>query len=199
MADDKKKLDDSADDGSDIEFIGTPEDAPKQADAGVTSDTSASASAETLSAELKKAKNDYLYLMAEFENYKRNAIRERSDLAKYGSERIVRELLDLMDTFDRAFEMEVTAENVASFREGMLMIAREMKNLLDRFGVKEIDSLGKPFDPAVHEALSSEESDSVTPGHISQVFKKAYKLHDRLIRPAQVVVAKEPKKDSSGD
>lgn len=140
----------------------------------------------------EKYKNDYLYLRAEFENYKRNAIKERSEMMKYGPERIARDLLEIVDNFDRALSANVTAESFANFKQGVEMTAQELKNLLAKNSINEVPTEGVAFDPAVHEALSSEPTDKVPPGHISKVFKKAYKLHDKLIRPAQVIVATKP-------
>lgn len=147
-----------------------------------------------LTAELEKAKNDYLYLRADFDNYRKSVIKERSDLIKYGSERLLLELLDLLDNFDRALSFEITAENLQSFKEGMDLTRKGFDKVLTKFGVTAIESEGKPFDPTIHEALSSEETDKVPAGHVFREFKKGYKLHDRLIRPAQVVVAKELQK-----
>lgn len=147
---------------------------------------------ERLKAELEKAKNDYLYLRADFDNYRKSVIKERSDLMKYGSERLLGDLLNVLDNFDRALSLEVTPENLNSFKEGMVLTRNEFMKVLTKFGVTPVESEGVPFDPTIHEALSSEETDQVAPGHVARVFKKAYKLHDRLIRPAQVVVAKEP-------
>ncbi len=143
---------------------------------------------ENLGEELAKAKKDYLYLLAEFDNYRRNAVKERSDLLKFGSERFVREFLNVYDNFERALETEVTEENFTSFRDGIGLIQAEMKSLLLRFAVEEVDSIGKPFDPSKHEALGSEPNAELPAGHIARVFKKAYKMHDKLIRPAQVTV-----------
>ena len=145
--------------------------------------------------ELAKAKNDYLYLRAEFENYKRNAIKERSDLLKYGSERLWVDLLNVLDNFERATESKVAPENLATFVKGIEMTYQDFKNVLSKYGVSEIPSKGAAFDPNVHEALSSEETEEVSPGHISRVFKKPYKLHERVIRPGQVIVAKEMTKN----
>jgi molecular chaperone GrpE len=147
-----------------------------------------------LKAELDKCKSDYLYLRADFDNYRKSVIKERSDLIKYGSERLLTDLLDLLDNFDRALSFEVTPENLQSFKEGMDLTRKGFDKMLTKFGVSALESEGQPFDPSLHEALSSEETDKVAPGHIARVFKKAYKLHDRVIRPAQVVVAKEPPK-----
>ncbi|MFW1373578.1 nucleotide exchange factor GrpE, partial [Vibrio parahaemolyticus] len=88
--------------------------------------------------------------------------------------------------FERALESGADPEK---FREGIQMIHSEVKTMLQRFGVQEVPAEGLAFDPAQHEALSSEPSQSIPPGFVSRVFKKAYKLHDRLLRPAQVVVA----------
>ena len=140
--------------------------------------------------ETAKWKNDYLYLRADFDNYRKNVLKERADLIKYGCERLVGELLGFLDTMDRALEMPITPENVGQFKTGIEMTANELKNVLARFGVQECKTEGEPFNPSEHEALTSEETDLVAPGHVFRVYRKAYKLHDRLIRPAQVVVAK---------
>ena len=152
----------------------------------------ASSEIQKLQEQAEKFKNEYLYLRAEFENYKRNAIKERAELLKYGPERLVRDLLEVADNFERALSTQVTPENLATFKQGVEMTSNDLKNLLQRHNVVEVPTEGVPFDPAVHEALSSEPTDRVAPGHISKVFKKAYKLHDKVIRPAQVVVAKKP-------
>lgn len=143
--------------------------------------------------ELDKTKKEYLYLLAEFENYKKHVIKERSDMRKYGSERLVIDLLNVLDIFETALRTEVTADALASFRKGMEMTATEFKGTLQRHGVEEMPAEGQPFDPNLHEAISSEATDTVAEGHISRVFKKPFKLHDRVIRPGQVVVATKPK------
>jgi molecular chaperone GrpE len=138
----------------------------------------------------EKFKNEYLYLRAEFENYKKQAIKERSDTRKYGSERVIVDLLGVLDIFETALATELTPETIANFRKGIEMTASELRNTLQRHGVSEVPSKGQPFDPAVHEALSSEETNDVPNGTVTQVFKKPYKLHDRVVRAGQVVVAK---------
>lgn len=140
----------------------------------------------------EKYKNDFLYLRAEFENYKRHAIKERSDLAKYGAERVLVDLLGVLDNFERALEMKPTPETLHQYVKGVEMTATELKSVLAKHGVTEVPSLGQNFDPSLHEALSSEETSEFEPGRVSRVFKKPYRLHDKLIRPGQVVVAKKP-------
>ena len=123
--------------------------------------------AEELMAQAEKFKNEYLYLRAEFENYKRHAIKERSETLKY-------------------------SENWQNFVKGVEMTAKDFRGVMQKFGVQEVPSFGQAFDPAVHEALSAETSAEVADGCVLRVFKKPYKLHDKLIRPGQVVVAKSP-------
>lgn len=151
-----------------------------------------SADVKKLQEQVEKSKNDYLYLRAEFENYKKHAIKERSDLVKFGSERLAKDLLSVVDNFERALATPVTAENFPVFRQGVELISTDLKNLLGRYGVTEVPTEGVVFDPSSHEALSSEPTDQVPAGHVFRVFQKAYKMHDKLIRPAQVVVAKKP-------
>lgn len=152
-----------------------------------------------LKADLDKARNDFLYLGAEFDNYKKHAIKERSDLVRFGAERFVRDLLDVIDNFERALQMEMTPENQAKLREGVELIYRELQGLLTRHGVQEMNPVGQPFDPSTQEAITSEPTDTHPPGSVSRVFRKAYRLHDRLLRPAQVVVAQAPSKpDENG-
>ena len=147
---------------------------------------------DNLKAQVEKFKNDYLYLRAEFDNYRRNAIKERSELVKYGSERVLVDILGVLDNFERAIENKPTAENLTNYVKGIEMTQAEFKSALVKHGVSEIPSQGAAFDPSVHEALSSEESTEIKPGFITRVFKKPYKLHEKVIRTGQVIVAREP-------
>lgn len=143
--------------------------------------------------EMQKWKNEYLYLRAEFENYKKHAIKERSDLLKFGIERIGRDILEVMDNFERALQTKVSAENLQTFKSGVEMTAKELKEALNKHGIQEVPSENQPFNPQFHEAISTEPTTQVPEGHITKVFKKPYKLHDKVIRMGQVVVATAPK------
>jgi molecular chaperone GrpE len=145
---------------------------------------------EVAAQEINKWRNEYMYLRAEFDNYKKNVIKERSDLRKYGSERLVVDLLATLDLLEAALSTDITPENMATLRKGVELTAHELRSTLQRHGVEEVAAAGAPFDPAVHEALSSEETNEHPEGHVSRVFKKPYKLHDRVVRHGQVVVAK---------
>ncbi len=140
----------------------------------------------------EKLKSEYLYLRADFDNYKKHVIKERADLLKYGSERLLVELLGVLDNFERALETKVSPENLETYSKGVSMTAAELRSTLQRHGIQETPCLGVQFDPMTHEALGSEHSSEYANGHISRVFKKPYKLHDKLIRPGQVVVSKGP-------
>ncbi len=145
-----------------------------------------------LKAELEKSKSDYLYLLAEFDNYRRNSIKERSDLMKFGAEKFSLAIfLACWTISERALESDPKSE--ASFREGVQMIATEMKGLLNKFGVEEVKSEGLAFDPNLHEALSSEPRADMPPATSHAFSKSVLNQNDRLIRPAQVTVASEAK------
>ncbi len=146
--------------------------------------------------EAAKWKSDFLYLKAEFENHKRNAIKERSDLLKFGTERMARDILDVVDNFERAMQTQLTAETLTNYKTGIELTAKELKDVLSKHGIQEVPSEGKAFNPAYHEALSSEPTTAFPVGHISKVFKKPYKLHDKIIRTGQVVVAMAPKTEA---
>ncbi len=171
---------------------------PKNDNSGLGSDEAVAAKGELELAieDAAKWKNDFLYLKAEFENYKRNAIKERSELLKFGTERIARDILDVVDNFERALQTQLTPETIQTYKTGIEMTAKELKDLLAKHGVQEIPSEGQLFNPSFHEALSSEPTTAVPSGHVSKVFKKPYKLHDKVIRTGQVIVATPPKTEA---
>jgi molecular chaperone GrpE len=148
---------------------------------------------ETCKAELEKARSEFLYLKAEFDTYRRNAIRERSELVKYSGEKVLTDLLSIYDNFERALQTEAKESNFESFKQGVKLIAEELRSFFQKHGVTEIPSQGTAFDPNIHEALSAEPTIETPPGHITRVFRKAFKYHDKLLRTGQVVVAQEPK------
>ncbi len=146
---------------------------------------------DQLAQDLEHAKKETLYLRAEFDTYKRNAIKERSDLIKFGCERIVVALLEVIDNLDRALLHPPNKDQIDTYIKGVQMTANELKGVLSKFQVAPVESEGKNFDPVLHEALGSEYSDDMEPGKIIKVFKKPYKLHDRVIRPGQVIISKK--------
>lgn len=145
----------------------------------------------TLELEIEKHRNETLYLRAEFDTYKRNAIKERSELLKYGAERFITELLGVLDNFERALDVH-SPEQFQVLKKGVEMTAAEIKTLLTKFGVQEIQCQGVPFDPMIHEALGQEPTDQTLSGHVHRVFRKPYKMIDKTIRTGQVIVASSP-------
>lgn len=147
--------------------------------------------------ELTRAKNEYLYLRAEFDNYRRQATKERADLIRFAGERLAKDLLETLDIFDSALENEVNEETYKNFVSGIQLTAQQLRSTLTKHQIHEVPSLGAAFDPTLHEALGAEPSDSVESGHVTRVFKKAYKFHDKVLRPGQVIVAKGKDKSNT--
>lgn len=146
---------------------------------------------EKLQEEVNKWKNDYLYLRAEFDNFRKQSIKERSDLIKYGPERFLSDFVEVIDNLDRALLATPTTDTIESYVQGVQMIAGEFKALMAKHGVTTEDCLKTPFDPIKHEALGTEPTNELPPGHVTRVIKSPYRLHDKLLRPAQVLVAVE--------
>jgi len=145
---------------------------------------------EELKAQLKEQQNKYLYLYAEFENYKKRAIKERSELVKFGHESLAREILQVTDNLDRA--LEHTA-NVDALVSGIKMVNQQLKDTLFKFGVTPVTAVGQKFDPERHEAVGQEKisshSNGQEDGSVLREHQKGYTIHGRLLRPARVVVA----------
>ncbi len=133
-------------------------------------------------------------LSADFENFKKRAARERDEAVRIGAERVLLRLLPVTDNFDMAMVAVNSPQgtSVESLKAGVNMIQAQLRSVLSESGVEEVDAQGKPFDPTVHEAVSEQESADVPEGHVLQQLRKGYRLKDRLLRPATVVVAKKP-------
>ena len=137
----------------------------------------------------------YVRVVADFDNYKKRAARERTEAVKYANEALVEKLLPVLDNFEAALvaaNNAAGAENVDSLRQGVSMIHTQLKNVLNESGLEEIDALNKTFDPNMHEAVSQQATEDVPEGQVVQQLRKGYKLRDRLVRPAMVVVSKKP-------
>ena len=139
---------------------------------------------------LAQMEKDRLYLHAEIETIKRQNLKERSQLIKYGAERLARDLLETLDVFKSALNSEVNHENYKDFVKGVEMTSTSLKVVLEKHGIKELDCFGKVFDPNTQEALSSEITDKYPEGYVTQVLKAPYVYQDKLLRPGQVVVSK---------
>ena len=146
------------------------------------------------STELAELKDRYLRLAAEFDNFRRRNLKERQDLHNYANENLVKELLPVVDNLERAVvhgrkeEQRTDSENLL---QGVELTYRSLIQILNRFGVVEIEAEGKPFDPQVHEAVRRVSTSEHAPGTVVDVYQKGYMLKDRLLRPAMVAVASD--------
>ena len=132
-------------------------------------------------------------VMADFENYRKRSERERLDMVRYSNEGLMREMLSSLDHMDQALShikqsANTEAKNMAM---GVELVAKELTNSLEKFGLKPIEAVGKPFDAKVHEALQMVDAKDAEPGTIVAQHRRGYMLHDRLLRPALVDVVKE--------
>jgi molecular chaperone GrpE len=141
-----------------------------------------------LEALVKEKEAKYVYLYAEFENAKKRAIKERSDLIKYGWENVARELLQVVDNLERAVE-HMPAGVDANFASGLRMIVSQFKGAMQKQGVEEVPSLSQTFDPNLHEAVGQEASTQHSEGTVSKELSKGYTLYGRLLRPARVLIS----------
>jgi molecular chaperone GrpE len=160
-----------------------------------TPDAADDFAARLAEAEALGSKNWDLYLrsQAELDNYRKRAQRERQDLLKFGNENILRELLPVIDNLDRAVQhaREVEGEN-QGLLEGVEMTLGQFQRVLEKFQVVPFHSLGETFDPARHEAVGQLETGDYPPNAVAQELQKGYLLHERLLRPAMVMIAKAP-------
>ncbi|MBU0515083.1 MAG: nucleotide exchange factor GrpE [Proteobacteria bacterium] len=147
---------------------------------------------EELERQAEQHYDKYLRACADLENYRKRAERERLEYLKYANEALIKELLIVSDNLCRALEHADTEANAAPLKEGVEMTLKGLMGVLARFGVKEVEALGCPFDPNHHEAVSVRESDQAENNMVTDVAQKGYLLHDRLIRPAMVVVNRRP-------
>lgn len=134
-------------------------------------------------------KADLLRMAADFANYRKRNEVERADFAKFAKADLITKLLDVLDGYDRALASVPDEVKGQPWVEGMWLVERKLRQILDAEGLEPIESLGKPFDPYVHEAVAHVESDRPE-GTVIEEHQKAYRLHDRVIRPALVSVAK---------
>ena len=148
-------------------------------------------------AEKKAAENydRYLRAVAELDNYRKRAVRDKADAIKYGNESLLRDILPLVDNVDRALEHAGSSDDFEAFKKGLKMLHEQLLCCLKKYGVEVIDTAGKDFDPNVHEAMLQVVSDEHETGKVVNEFERGYLLNGRLLRPAKVCVCKQPEKN----
>lgn len=150
-----------------------------------------SAENEELRAELEAEKDKLVRLTADFDNHRRRTLRDREEAHRYGHENIVKDVLGTVDNLERAIghAQGSGGGDFESMLQGVELVRRELLGALAHHGVEPIEADGEAFDPEVHEAMAQKEDDSVPVNTVVEVFQKGYRLRDRLIRPARVVVS----------
>lgn len=131
----------------------------------------------------------YVRLMAEFQNYKKRVAKEKNDIREYATEKLVMELLPVLDNFERALAASAE-DDPAGYAKGMELIFTQMVTELQKSGLAEVEAEGQDFDPTKHNAVMTEENEELESGKVSKVLQKGYALNDKVIRPSMVAVTK---------
>lgn len=145
-----------------------------------------------LAGELAAEKDRALRLHAEMQNVRNRLSREIADVRKYAEIPIVSELLPILDNVDRAIEASEKTNESAALLEGFRLVRQQIATLLSQHGVERIESVGEPFDPAFHQAILQQPSDEFPAGTVMMETQSGYQLHDRVVRPAHVIVSSGP-------
>ena len=149
---------------------------------------------EVLEKERDELDERVLRIHAEAENFKKRLTKEKEEFQKYSNEKIVKELLPVIDNLERAVDHAAEARESGSLLEGIEITLNLFRQVLEKIGVSHISAIGEPFDPEKHEAVQQIESGDHGPNIVVSEFQKGYMLHERLIRPAMVAVSKPPQK-----
>ena len=144
---------------------------------------------DVLKAELAAANDRNLRLMAEFDNFRRRSAKEQLELIETANGKLLEKLSEVQDNFERAFAAENKAKDLEAFEKGMQMIYNQFAKILTDAGLEQIDPTGAEFDPNCHEALMQQPSETVPEGHVVTVFQKGYKLKNKILKTAKVIVS----------
>ena len=176
---------------TETEDVAVEDAADVEADGGDEGDSELKAKdeeIESLKQQVETEENKYLKLYAEFENFKRRNRQEMETNNKYKHQEMVEDLLPIIDNFERALKIEGDSESFNSLLKGVEMVYNDLVNTLMKHDVREIESVGQPFDPNYHQAVMTEASDE-DDGIVIEEFQKGYILKDRVIRPSMVKVS----------
>jgi molecular chaperone GrpE len=147
---------------------------------------------EAAKAEVTKLRDQLLRTAADFDNFRKRSRRELADMEKRAREDLIKELLPVFDNLERATAHAETATDVKALADGIGLVMRQFIDTLSKIGIERIKAQGEPFDPAFHEAVQQFETTEHPPGIVMHEVQAGYKLGDKLVRPAVVVVAKAP-------
>ena len=165
-----------------------PEQSASDAE-GSSAEQATESAEDVLKAELAAANDRNLRLMAEFDNYRRRTAKEQLELIETANGKLLEKLSEVQDNFERAFASENKAQDLEAFEKGMQMIYNQFAKILTDAGLEQIDPTGAEFDPNMHEALMQQPSETVPEGHVVTVFQKGYKLKNKILKTAKVIVS----------
>ena len=169
-----------------------PEASEEEADSA-PAELSPEQRAEQLVEENEELQDKFVRLMADFDNYKKRASKEKSDVIQFGNEGLLKDILPIIDNIERLLTYSYREGSWKSFQEGVELLLAESNKTLAKYGVESIEALGKAFDPNIHQAMQRSETDEVEANTVVEVYQKGYLYRSRLLRPSLVVVAVPPK------
>ena len=152
---------------------------------------------ESKTEEVQKVNDKYLRVAAEFENYKRRALRDQNDTVRFATQKLAQDLLPTLDSLERAIQCGQEPSGSDGLLQGVELTLKQLLDTLTKMGVNQISSVGEPFDPSKHQAVGQVESGTVPPNSVVDELQKGYFLHDRILRPAMVLVAKPESESKS--
>jgi molecular chaperone GrpE len=170
-----------------------------QADTPETATEPAAESLDQLRSELEQLKDRVLRSQAELDNYRKRASRELDDHRRYANIGLMRDLLPVLDNIQRAIEAAEKTSDISSLLDGVRLVAQQLEGVLESFHCVKIKALGEPFDPQVHHAILQQPSAEQPPNTVIMVTQDGYQLHDRVVRPSQVIVSAAPADSESQD
>ncbi|MFK7894898.1 MAG: nucleotide exchange factor GrpE [Myxococcota bacterium] len=155
---------------------------------------------EEKSKEFEEQNQQFLRLQAEFENFRRRSLKEKQESLKFGHQNLVKDLLSAVDNLERALEhgAQTAGAEAKGILDGVELVHREVLGAMAKHAVSEIEAEGRPFDPAVHEAMGQIPNGDVTPNTVLKKQQKGYVIHDRMLRPSRVLVARELTPEEGG-
>jgi len=173
----------------------SPGDCPSTEETGLVADLQSAVTDKT--DQFKELNDKYLRLAAEFDNYKRLAQRDQRDQIRFGNEDLLKELLPVVDNLERAITASRNGGSSDVLIQGVDLTLKQLTGALTKFHVKPVETIGRPFDPATHQAVVSVSSQKVPDKHVVDEFQRGYRLHDRMLRAAMVSVSTGQAQDSA--
>jgi molecular chaperone GrpE len=171
---------------------------PQSAQASTPSSSQSAPAFELVSREwLNQLQEQTLRLRADFDNFRKRQLKEREETIKYANEGLLTDLLPVLDNFELGMKAAQTSTDAKTIAQGLSMVLTQLQRVLSDAGVKSIEAMGQPFNPNLHEAVAKKETTEAAEGTVLEQHRKGYQLHNRLLRPASVVVAQIPTSHST--